>query len=118
MRVEIGDAPVFASGNTPGSVIAGGAFSFQVSVTGTPAPTFSLTSAPSGMTIHPTTGVVSWTANVAPGDYAFSVQASNSAGSATKQFIVRVTAAVPALPLSAAAMLLAALLGCMIRPRH
>ena len=117
MRVELGDAPVFTSNNTPSSVITGGAFSYQVTATGSPAPSFSLTSAPSGMTIDPVTGVVSWTANVAAGDYTFSVQASNSAGSVSKQLTVRVTAPVPALPLSAAGLLLASLFGCSFRRR-
>ncbi len=55
----------------------GGAYTFDIDATGVPAPTFSLTSAPSGMTINPTSGVITWTAANTVGNSTVTVQAAN-----------------------------------------
>ena len=44
---------------TTGAV--GAAYSYDVDATGAPTPAYGLTVSPAGLTIHPTTGVVSWT---------------------------------------------------------
>jgi Fibronectin type III domain/Putative Ig domain/Kelch motif len=60
---------------------------YTVSGSGLPAPTFSLVSAPAGMTIDAVTGVVSWTnVNAAPGSYTQIVRASNVEGSSDLTF--------------------------------
>ncbi len=60
---------------------------YTVSGSGLPAPTFSLVSAPAGMTIDALTGVVSWTnVSAAPGNYTQTVRASNIEGSSDLTF--------------------------------
>jgi len=58
-----------------------------VEATGVPAPSFSLTAAPAGMTIHPDTGRIEWIPPSA-GNYAVTVQVSNLVGSSTQSFTI------------------------------
>jgi len=58
-----------------------------VEATGVPAPSFSLTVAPAGMTIHPDTGRIEWTPPSA-GNYDVTVQVSNLVGSSTQSFTI------------------------------
>ena len=58
------------------SGIVGQIYSYDVNATGDPTPTFSLTTAPSGMTINSTTGLIEWAPAVA-GDFNVTVVASN-----------------------------------------
>ncbi len=56
--------------------ITGNLYSYDVHATGYPAPTYSLTTFPTGMTIDPNSGLLQWTAGVS-GSYPVTVQASN-----------------------------------------
>jgi hypothetical protein len=82
-------APIFTSALSD-TVPAGssGTFSFPVSATGTPTPTFSLSGAPSGVSLANTTtptGTATLTGtNVAPGVYTFTIDASNVIGTTTQ----------------------------------
>jgi len=60
---------------------------YVVEATGVPAPSFSLTAAPAGMTIHPDTGRIDWTPPSA-GNYDVTVQVSNVVGSSTQNFTI------------------------------
>ena len=62
---------------------------YVVEATGVPAPSFSLTGAPSGMTIHPDTGRIAWLPPSA-GNYGVTVQVSNSEGSSVQGFTISV----------------------------
>lgn len=68
-------APVITSAPV-NSAIAGQTYSYDVNATGSPAPTFSLSSAPGGMTINSTSGLIQWTP-VSAGSYSVSVIAAN-----------------------------------------
>ena len=58
--------------------------------------TWSLDSPPSGMTIHPTTGVISWPSPIAsPFPYVLIVRATNSSGTDTEFFFLGVGPAAP-----------------------
>ncbi len=89
--------PVFSSSNAPAALV-NTPYSFTASASGTPAPTYSLVSAPAGMTIDSTTGLVSWTptyAQESAGNNSFTVQATNYSGTATKTFNVAVAPQAP-----------------------
>ncbi|WP_165869127.1 LamG-like jellyroll fold domain-containing protein, partial [Thiogranum longum] len=64
-------------------------YTYTVAVQGFPAPTFSLLTAPAGMTVHPDTGVISW-APGAVGAENVSVQVQNLQGTITHDFTVNV----------------------------
>jgi len=73
---------------TSGAVGTG--YSYDVNATAYPGPiSYSLDSAPGGMSINSSTGVISWTPS-AGGDYAVTVRASAAAGNATQSFSVNV----------------------------
>ncbi len=67
----------------------GQAYSYDVNATGTPAPAYSLLTAPAGMTIDGITGVISWTP-LFIGSFNVLVQASNINGSDVQSFTVKV----------------------------
>ncbi|HEU5003864.1 MAG TPA: putative Ig domain-containing protein [Actinomycetota bacterium] len=75
--------PVFTADTPTTPASAGTAYSYSFTASGSPAPTFSLTSGtlPPGLTLN-ATGVLSGTPTTG-GTYSFVVKASNSAGSAT-----------------------------------
>jgi len=74
-------------------LVVGELFTYDVEATGDPAPTFSLTSAPNGMTIDSVTGVVTWTPSPEQtGSRGVRVKATNSAGSVDLWFSVNVMA--------------------------
>jgi hypothetical protein len=81
-------APViFTPANTTATI--GAAFTDQISAFGLPAPTFSLTAAPAGMTIDSTSGIISWMPMSSQlGAHTVTVQATNAAGTDTKTFTV------------------------------
>jgi uncharacterized repeat protein (TIGR01451 family) len=85
-------APIIVS--TPvTSAATGRLYRYDVEAVGSPVPTYALTIHPSGMTIDPTTGLISWIPTAAQeGNYAVKVEASNSAGSDTQNFSIVVTA--------------------------
>jgi hypothetical protein len=70
-----GVAPVITSSPVT-TAIAGSPYSYDVNANGTPTPTYSLVTAPPGMTINSTSGVISWTPT-APGTVNVTVRASN-----------------------------------------
>jgi hypothetical protein len=68
---------------------AGQAYSYDVQASGNPAPTFSLTVFPSGMTINASSGLISWTPASA-GSADVIVEAASSAGSDSQSFSISV----------------------------
>jgi len=83
-------APViFTPANTNATL--GAAFTDTINAFGLPAPTFSLTAAPAGMTIDGGTGLITWTPVTGTlGPKTVTVQAANGAGTDTKTFTVTV----------------------------
>ncbi|MBN1362024.1 MAG: putative Ig domain-containing protein [Sedimentisphaerales bacterium] len=74
-------------------------FTYDVEASGDPAPTFTLTSAPDGMTIDSASGVITWTPDVSQvGSSSVTVRASNSAGNANVSFDVTVLTVTPIPP--------------------
>ena len=81
--------PVFTSFGFGGIVVAGTNFTYQAAAQGNPAPTFSLSIAPPGMTIS--NGLVSWTPTLTQiGTFDVTVTASNPSGSVDQSFQVTV----------------------------
>ena len=74
------------------SVSVGAPYSYQVTASGTPAPTFAIDAAAStaGLSINTATGLLTWTPSTA-GDQAVTVTATNSAGSDAQDFTIVVT---------------------------
>lgn len=73
------------------SINATDPFTYQVLASGNPAPIFSLTVAPAGMTIDSDTGIISWTPGInQTGANTVKVRAVNSIGSSTKTFTLTV----------------------------
>ena len=90
-REPIPVAPIITSPNTL-SVVAGTGGSLPLTATGTPAPTWSLTGAPAGVSITGSTLTVAST--VPAGTYAFTITASNGVEpDATQSFTLTVTKA-------------------------
>ncbi len=85
--------PVFTSSPAT-SGVQGAGYSYRATASGNPAPAFSLTSAPAGMSIEAASGLINWMPS-APGDYPVTVRALNSAGAATQSFTVHVTTDAP-----------------------
>jgi hypothetical protein len=86
--ISVSQVPVITS--TPlSSATLGQVYSYNVNATGSPAPTYTLLTAPLGMTINATTGVIAWTPTAA-GSFDVAVQASNVAGSDTQSFTIEV----------------------------
>jgi hypothetical protein len=81
-------APViFQPANTTATI--GAPFSDAINAFGLPAPTFSLTAAPAGMTINSSTGVISWTPTPDElGTQTVTVQATNASDTDSKTFTV------------------------------
>jgi uncharacterized repeat protein (TIGR03806 family) len=90
LSLTIGAAPVITS--TPVTTVnIGIPYATAVSAAGTPAPSFALTTAPSGMTIGSSTGAIAWTPTAA-GAFAVTVTASNGTPpAATQSFTITVT---------------------------
>ncbi len=96
--------PVFTS--TPDTLaIAGQAYTYTAAATGTPAPAFTLTASPTGMSINSATGVIAWTpARAQKGYNAVTVRANNSAGFVEQsyQINVRTTPKITSTPVTTA----------------
>ena len=71
------------------SAVLGLSYSYDVSATGNPSPTYSLAEAPAWLTINATTGIVSGSPDTM-GEFDVIVEASNIAGSDTQEFIIQV----------------------------
>jgi predicted extracellular nuclease len=98
VRFDFGTAPVITS-VPPSTVLRGTTLSYAVTATGAPAPTFALSQSPTGMTIDPVTGLISWTANVSAGGYPVVVIADNGvAPAASQSFTLTVVVAAAAVP--------------------
>lgn len=81
----------FARAQTP--------YLYQASSTGNPAATYSLATAPAGMTIDGPTGVVSWTPTMAQiGVQNVTITATNIAGSTDQSFAITVDPPIPPTP--------------------
>jgi parallel beta-helix repeat protein len=91
--LTIATSPTITSPSTA-TFGAGALESFQLTATGSPAPTYSIISGsiPAGLSLNPTTGKLSGrTALNAIGTYAFTIQASNGYGSpSTQNFVLTV----------------------------
>ncbi|MBV7327422.1 putative Ig domain-containing protein [Chloroflexi bacterium TSY] len=87
-QTALGVAPAITT--TPlASLMAGHNYSYDVDATGSPVPTYSLASAPAGMTIDANSGVIHWTPTTS-GVVNISVVATNSAGSHTQNYSIHV----------------------------
>lgn len=73
------------------SAIAEQPYTYNVTATGTPPPTFALTTSPSGMQINANTGAITWTPTRAQkGNNNVLVRATNSAGTNDQPFTINV----------------------------
>ncbi|MBX2998567.1 MAG: putative Ig domain-containing protein [Caldilineaceae bacterium] len=64
-------------------------YTYEVQASGYPTPTFQLVNPPNGMTVHADTGLISWVPETA-GNYNIKVEAKNSAGTISQDFVVQV----------------------------
>jgi hypothetical protein len=62
---------------------------YDVESNGYPIPTFNFISAPQGMTINPTSGLIEWVP-VNNGEFVVEIQAENAAGSDSQEFTLMV----------------------------
>ncbi|MEZ4699240.1 MAG: putative Ig domain-containing protein [Rhodothermales bacterium] len=85
------EVPVFIS-MPPTQARVNEVYQYDANASGNPEPDYTLTVAPTGMSIEPKTGLVSWTPGAA-GDVNVTIQASNSAGSVTQAFVISVAEA-------------------------
>jgi lysophospholipase L1-like esterase len=67
----------------------GNLYTYDVNASGSPAPTYSLTNSPAGMTIDPSTGLIQWTPDNT-GTFNVTVEAINSAGSDSQSYTLEV----------------------------
>ncbi|MCP4420179.1 MAG: hypothetical protein GY805_26540 [Chloroflexi bacterium] len=73
------------------TTFVGQTYVYDVDATGDPAMTFALTVAPSGMSIDPATGLITWVPlGNQRGSHAVEVEASNSFGIDTQSFVILV----------------------------
>jgi hypothetical protein len=87
--IDVTEPPTITSAPiTTASV--GQPYTYDVEATGNPLPTYALLEQPPGMTINPQTGVISWTPTTS-GTVSVEVEASNSAGSDTQPFTIKVS---------------------------
>lgn len=90
--VSAGASPPSITSVAPTSAVEGENYSYDVESLGSTPLTFSLTTAPSGMSIDSGSGLISWVAGAA-GDYPVEVEASNGEGSDTQSFTITVSEA-------------------------
>jgi hypothetical protein len=77
----------------------GNLYHYQVLSTGNPQATYSLTTAPAGMTVNSSTGLISWTPSASQlGSFSVTVQASNSAGQTSQSYTGTVGNPSPTIP--------------------
>jgi len=78
------------------SAIVNSPYTYQVLSTGNPQATYALTTAPAGMSINASTGLISWTPNYATeGNESATVVASNRAGQSSQSFSIVVAPQTP-----------------------
>jgi len=85
--VKVNEGPAITSANSA-TATRGQAFSFQLTSTGFPSPTYSkIGTLPAGLTFHGSTGIISGTPNAnSAGTYNLTITAKNSTGSVTQTF--------------------------------
>ena len=94
-RLLLATAPVLAA-IPNGTVNFGSTFTYKATATGTPTPTFAVSTGPSGLTINSATGLISFTPTLKQvGTQSVTIRAANSAGSNSKSFKITVTNLVP-----------------------
>lgn len=81
----------------PLTVNLGGSYGYDVNASGVPAPSYDLVTAPAGMTIDPSSGLIAWTPTAA-GSFDVVVEAVNAFGADTQSFTVNVSGALPCPP--------------------
>lgn len=86
---EAQGAPVITSSPVPGARI-GEAYTYQVTASGSPAPTYTLTAAPSGMAINATSGLITFNPTEER-QYNITVKASNGSGENEQSFVLSVS---------------------------
>lgn len=90
------DAGPVITSTAPTTATAGVVYSYQALATVNPQPTYALLSAPAGMTVNASTGLISWTPTLAEaGSQSATLQVSNFAGSVTQNFNVSVALSPP-----------------------
>ncbi|MCL2662585.1 MAG: putative Ig domain-containing protein [Oscillospiraceae bacterium] len=85
-------APAVTSSNNK-SVVNGTGGSFQVAATGTTPITYSISGAPTGVSIDSSSGIITIAGTVPVGTYPFTITANNTAGTANQTFTLTVTEA-------------------------
>jgi PKD repeat protein len=92
IAIAVRSAPVVASASLP-NALTGTAYSYTVTATGTPAPTFAATGLPTGLAINASTGAITGTPTVY-GSFSVSITVTNTVTSSSKSFTL-ITNAVP-----------------------
>jgi hypothetical protein len=91
IEVTSSSAPPEISSSPGTSAETGQLYSYDVNATGNPAPSYSLVTFPSGMTINSVSGLIQWTPSAA-GDFNVEVQAANGVNPPDNQaFVIQVT---------------------------
>jgi PKD repeat protein len=86
--ITVSAAPTIISTPVTAATV-GQSYSYDVNATGSPAPVYTLLTAPPGMSINATTGVIAWTPTT-NGTFDVTVEASNDAGSDSQSFTIEV----------------------------
>lgn len=90
---QLGVPPTFTT-SPDTSALGNRNYTYNADATGTPEPTYSLTTNPLGMTIDSLTGMINWTPS-ATGAYPVSISAINAAGVAVQPYTIIVSALAP-----------------------
>ena len=102
--ITVNQEPAFVLDSPPLTAVAGQTYSYTFAASGTPAPTYALTSgAPSWLSINASTGMLTGTPPSGTASFSYTVTVSNAVGAATAgPFTVTVTAASASADLTAA----------------
>jgi hypothetical protein len=100
-RLNQPDAVPSITSFAPTTAIMAAPYTYQVFSTANLQATYSLTSAPTGMSINPATGLIQWTPSVSQfGSFSITVEASNYAGQNSQTFTITVRQSPPTTPTS------------------
>ena len=101
--ITVDQAPAFVLDSPPPTAAAGQPYDYTFTASGTPAPTYTLTGAPSWLSVNAATGEVTGTPPTGTTTFSYTITATNSAGTATAgPFTVTVTKPSPDADISAA----------------